>query len=74
MMCWGSGLALSGFQQPRELIPLPRILATMPGGLRRDPLDKPDYFSSSHERGSLPPSSFTLPINPSPSLPPVGSH
>ena len=73
-MCWGSGLALSGFQQPGEPVPLPKMPAAMPGGLRRGPSDEPGSFGSSHERGSLPPPSLTPPINPGPSLPPVGSH
>lgn len=73
-MRWGSGLACSSCQQLGEPVPLPKPPAAMAGGLRRDPSVKPGSFGSSQERGLLPLPSLISPINPGPSLPPVGSH
>lgn len=74
MMCWGSGVALSGFQLLGEPTPLPKMPAAMSGGLQRDPSDELSSFGLSHKRGSLPLPSLAPLTNPIPLLPPVGSH
>lgn len=61
-----SGCFVRLWDQVRELLAAVRW--------ERDPWDEPGSFGSSHERGSMSLLSLAPPINPGPSLPPVGSH
>lgn len=73
MVCWSLGWPLSADSSPVTQYSFQKCLLCCQASCG-DPSEELSSFGSSRERRSLPPPSLVPPINPGPSLPPVGSH